>query len=70
MAVLPPDADRVLAEDAKGLARLRRVLHGPAGPAPDRPLPTREERFGRPSDPDRPREPDGSAPRRRETCPG
>lgn len=43
------DAERALANDPEGFARLRAVLHGPAGLPHDRHLPTRDERFGIPA---------------------
>ncbi len=40
------DAETVLTEDARALRFLHEVLHGPAGPSPDRRMPTLRERFG------------------------
>jgi hypothetical protein len=66
------DAERALADDPEGFARLRAVLHGAAGPAPGRRLPTLEERFGAATAPKpaAPRRPDAPTGRRKAACPG
>ena len=46
------DAERVLADDQDGLARLHAVLHGPAGNGTRQRVPSLEARFGVPPDPD------------------